>query len=453
MAASSRDLVVAPATPAAPARRAVLRLTGPDLHARADAFLPPGCPRPRGRREALGGQLEWTHGAWVEVDLLVFPGPGSATGEDVLELHLPGSPPVVRAVLDGLLGRGLRLAEPGEFTRRAFLHGRLDLAQVEAVLHLVEARSGAEARAAAGVLAGPTGGALQRARAALLAACVELEATLDFEEGDSQDVRADEIEPLLAEAAAVLAEGARGEAGRRLRSGPWRIGLRGAPNAGKSSLFARLSGAPVLVADEAGTTRDRLEADWAAPGQEEAWRLADHPGTGGVAVDARDARARARSAADEADLWWLLVDASDPAAALPEPPAGCPAVLVWTKADRPRGVPEPVVAAAPPALPQVWVSAREGTGLAALARETAALLAAEEDRRRAGVRVGERCREALGRAARAVERARAGRRGGLPADLVAEELRAALGALGELVGELTPEELLDHVFARFCLGK
>jgi len=431
----------------------VLRLSGDGLIVAADRLLPPRCPRPGPDRAALRGELEWTPGGRVGVELLVFPGPGSATGEDVLELHLPGSPPVVEAVLAGLLARGARLAEPGEFTRRAFLRGRLDLAQAEAVLDLVESSTAAGAAAAAGLLAGPAGAALQEARDALVAARTELEASLDFEEGDSQDLLPEEIQPLLDRAEAAIGRGLRGEARRRVGGGAPRIGLFGAPNAGKTSLFRRLTGAEGLVSEQAGTTRDRLEGDWEAPGQEQAWRLADGPGLGGAAVDPRDQAARDRAQGDSADLWWLLLDASDPAAQLPEAPPEGPRLVVWTKADRPRAVPEAVVAAAARLGPMHWVSALDGGGSAQLAAGTADQLARQEAQREARRGAGERHRAALSQALEAVQRAGELRRSAAPAELVAEELRLALAPLGELVGELTPEDLLDQIFGRFCLGK
>ncbi|RMH02510.1 MAG: tRNA uridine-5-carboxymethylaminomethyl(34) synthesis GTPase MnmE [Planctomycetota bacterium] len=454
MASRTADPIVAPATPVGPAERCVLRLSGAGLADDGGGLLPPDWPRPRGRREAVAGRIEWAPGCRVEAALLVFPGPGSATGEDVLELHLPGCAPVVDAVLARLYAAGARPAEPGEFTRRAFRAGRIDLVQAEAVLDLVSARTAAGARAAAALLAGRPGDRVREAREVLAAALAQLEAGLDFEEGDAQDLRPDEIEPLLAAAADALAAGLAHEDRRRLRRGPPRILLLGRPNAGKTTLFRRLTGVEALVSDRAGTTRDRLEALWRPDDVEEGWILIDGPGRGGAAADPRDAAARARAEAEDgapADLVWLVADASDPAGRPPEPPAGAPALVVWTKNDLPRRVPEAAVAAR--GEPAVWIAAERGEGLTELARLSRRLLDEVEELRLARAGASERHRQALRAAAEAVDRARGLRAAGLPADLAAEELRAALLALAELAGELTPEDLLDRIFARFCIGK
>ncbi len=448
------DPVYALATPPRPARRAVIRLTGRELLARADAVLPPGLPRPRGRREARTGALAWLPGCRVPAALLVFPGPGSATGEDVLEIHLPSSLPVLEAVQEQLRRAGLRPAEPGEFTRRAFRNGRLDLVQAEAVLDLVHARSAGAAAAAAAVLAGGLGRPMAAAREALAGALTELEASLDFEEGDTADLRPEEVAGLLREARRALAAGLDGE--ERRTPGPAglpRIGLAGPPNAGKSTLFARLTGRRVLVSGEAGTTRDLLEGTWRPPGLEEEWLLVDGPGRGGVAADPRDAAARKLATRRPCDLWWWLGDVGDPATPPPEPLPGAPLLVVWNQRDRPRRVPLEVLRRAETWGPPVWISARTGAGLAELARRSAALLARAEEERAAAVAAGARHRAALRAALECLERAEELHATGAGADLVAEELRAAIRALEELAGRLAPKDLLDRIFSRFCIGK
>jgi len=449
----NHDFIVAPATAAGPAQRAVLRLSGAGLLAAADRILPPGCPRPRGRREVLSGELEWTAGSRLPAALFVFPGPASATGEDVLEIHLPSSGPVVAAVLAGLHTRGVRPAEPGEFTRRAFLNGRLDLMQAEGVLDLVRARTAAGARAAAAVLGGSLGRPLRAARDALADALAELEAGLDFEEGDAADVKPAEVDELLARARRTLEEGLVGETGHSAFHEGFRIGLRGAPNAGKTTLFCRLTGATALVSPQAGTTRDRLEAPWRPVGASEAWVLADGPGLGGASPDARDEAAQLRAAGDRFDLIWWLADASDPATRVPETFSEPSVLLVWTCTDLPRRVAEAVVADALARLPSVWISARSGEGLSAFAAATAGILERQgverEERRLAQARHA----GALQASLQALGRAEGLAAGGGPAELLAEEIRSALVPLGELAGECTPEELLDRIFARFCVGK
>lgn len=457
-AAPSRlDPILAQATPRGAAERAILRLSGLDLRRRWSALLPPRCPQPGQppRREVLSGELEWAPGAAVPMTLWVFPGPASATGEDLLELHLPGAQPVVDLVVAELLARGARLAEPGEFTRRAFLHGKLDLLQAEAVLDLVSAQSAAAAAAAARVLAGALGRESAAAREALARALVEIEAGLDFEEGDSQDLAPADVSHWLQQAAAAVQSGRSGESQRAARSrGEFRILLRGAPSAGKSSLFRALTGAEVLISPEAGTTRDRLEAAWPARRAELPWILLDGPGWGAVPRDARDAAAQARAQADpeDTDLVWLCADAADPRAALPASPAGLPCLLVLTKADLPPA-PAALEAARRSGLPAVAVSAATGLGLGELERATADLCAPAGAAQAARLASALRHETALREAAEALARARALQEAGGAQDLMAEELRAALRALSQLAGELTPEDLLDRLFARFCVGK
>ncbi len=447
------DFIVAPATPAGPAERAVLRLSGAGLLEAAGRILPPACPRPRGLREVREGEIEWTAGSRLPAALFVFPGPDSATGEDVLEIHLPGSAPVVAAVLAGLQARGVRPAEPGEFTRRAFLNGRIDLTQAEGVLDLVQARTAAGAREAAAVLEGSLGRPLQAARDALADALAELEAGLDFEEGDSADVKPAEVDALLGRARRALEEGLAGETRRSFFPSGFRIGLRGAPNAGKTTLFCRLTGSRGLVSPEAGTTRDRIEAPWEPEGAGEAWTLADGPGLGGAPADSRDEAARRRAAGDRFDLIWWLADASDPATRVPETFPEPSVLLVWTRTDLPRRISEEVVADAAARLPAVWVSARSGEGLAQLATETARILGRQGVEREERQLARARHAGALQASLEALGRAEGLAAAGGPAELLAEEIRAALVPLGELAGECTPEELLDRIFARFCIGK
>lgn len=404
-------------------------------------------------------QLHPFPGVDVEAQLLCFPAPHSATGEDVAEVHLPGSPALVEAVQAQLLEGGTRLAEPGEFTRRAFLHGRLDLTQAEAVLELVESRSAAAARAASEVLSGSLGEVLERARQTLTAALAELEAGLDFEEGDSQDVRPSEIQAHLVDARAALEQGLQRERARQLRRGShFRIGLFGPANAGKTTLFARLTGESSLISKEAGTTRDRREADWRQPGEERPWRLVDLPGIGGVAADPRDAAARQLVEGEdlEIDLVWLCLDPQASPELWPTRLPHAPWVLLWTRAqsDPPKQEAHRrrLVRRFGEPLAQLTVDSREG--------DPASLQQATEDAfRQAETSLAQhlahsrRHQEALAQALERLEGAEHWSREGGQQDLVAEELRSALHAVALLVGHLDHEVLLDQLFAKFCIGK
>ena len=462
MSGSRADAIVALATAPLAAERAVLRLSAPDLariaqQAASQVSLAALFPDRLDERAVCEVQFRWLGELEVPVSAWVFPGPRSATGEDLIEFHLAGSLPVVRALERALLALdGVRAAEAGEFTRRAFLAGVLDLTQAEAVQALVQAQDADEARAAAALLTGALAADLQQARDALVEAMVQIEAGLDFEEGDSQDLQPGEIEATLASAREAIARGRSDERSRSARrEGRFRIGLIGAPNAGKTAPYTRLTGAQALVADERGTTRDRLEAAW--PRESEtgaAWWLADGPGRGRESTDARDAAAQARArSTDQFDLVLEIVDASDPDADLPERIPATPACVVFTKADRARAVAESVVQRAQARGPVIWISTHEDQGLDELASRVAEQEEVQSRDRRAAARASVRHQEALRRAAEAVEAAAALDSVGGHQDLVAEELRNAMGAVAELVGEFTPEDLLDQLFSSFCVGK
>lgn len=462
MNGSRADAIVALATAPLAAERAILRLSAPDLsriarqaasHASLGELFP-DLLRERAVREV---QFRWLGELEVPVAAWVFPGPRSATGEDLIEFHLSGSLPIVRALEQALLELdGVRSAEAGEFTRRAFLAGVLDLTQAEAVQTLVQAQDAEEARAAAALLTGALAADLQQARDALAEAMVQIEAGLDFEEGDSQDLQPGEIEATLVRAREAIARGRSDERSRSVRSeGRFRIGLIGAPNAGKTALYTLLTGAQALVADERGTTRDRLEAVWQRDsGTGPTWWLADGPGRGPQASDARDAAAQARArSADQFDLVLEIVDASDPDADLPERTPATPSCVVFTKSDRTRAVAESVVQRAQTRGPVIWVSTLNERGLDQLEARIAEQEEFQGRDRRAAARASVRHQEALRRAGEAVEAAAALDAVGGHQDLVAEELRNAMGAVAELVGEFTPEDLLDQLFSSFCVGK
>jgi tRNA modification GTPase len=443
--------IFAPATAPGRAALAIMRLSGSSAGdvCRRLTGRPPPAPRRAAlrrihdpqRREALDQGL-----------VLWFPAPASFTGEDVLELHLHGGRAVITALLDALsVMPGLRPAEPGEFTRRAFLNGRIDLTAVEGLADLVDAETRAQARQALRQLDGALGRLYGGWRAALLRARARLEAEIDF--APEQDVPAQLLETvrpdvrrLSAEIAAHLADGHRGE---RLRAG-LAVAVLGPPNAGKSSLVNRLARRDVaIVTPLPGTTRDVLEVHLDLAGYPVT--LLDTAGLREAAdpIEAEGVR-RARSRAEHADVRLIMFDG----AAWPElDPATLAmiddgAVIVINKRDL-AVLPAPLGIRGRAALP---VSCLTGEGIAALlealAKRAAGLLASGAE----PLLTRARHRAALHDAAEALARFSAAPDHAELA-LLAEDLRLATRALGRITGEVAVEEVLDRIFAEFCIGK
>jgi len=445
----SADTIAAIASPPGPARRGIVRLSGPDsarlvrttFRAAAGSF---DASRPRA---LLAGRLDDGRGGQPAL-LLWMRAPRSFTREDVAELHLPGAEPLLAAALARLLALGARAARPGEFTRRAFLNGRIDLSRAEGVLALTEAASEAERRAAARLLEGGLAQGAGALRARLEELAMLCEASLDFDEGETGHVPGAELAAGLTAARAALEE-ARALAARPAAPAALPcVVLLGAPNAGKSSLWNALTGGRALVSAEAGTTRDALAASWLAGGARVT--LVDGPGreegARGPARAAQELFARERAAA-ELGLW--VVDA---VAGIPGPaPAGA-RILAWSKTDDARARPAPAAEAFAPALAVVPVSARTGAGLAQLGAAVAGALGGPGEGEALRT-LGARHAEALARVAAELEEASRHLDGGAPLDLLAEDVRQALAALDELTGRTMPEDVLDRIFARFCLGK
>jgi tRNA modification GTPase len=461
------DTIAAVCTPPGGAERGAIRVSGPRAAELVRATV--RCPEEPGlkARGAFRGRFDDGRGE-QPVLLLWMPAPHSYTREDVAELHLPGSPFLIGAALERLIALGARPAGPGEFTRRAFEHGRLDLTRAEGVLALVEAANEDERRSATALLFGGLAERVDALRAGLEELRALCEASLDFDETDTGHVPEAELERLASEALARVEEAAGWEERREPLSGLPRIALVGAPNAGKSSLFNRLArgGGRALVSTLAGTTRDGVAAVWTVAGVE--CRLVDLPGFHDARGDARAnepdrlAQELAREVRAGADLLLWVVDG----AATDEPalrreraelPSGTPHLLIWNKSD--------LTSDAPSAGADVGVSARTGEGLEALEAAAATALGlgprgpASEARGGAestgglGRELSVRHRHALEASARELRASLGALRAGAPLDLVAESLRVATDALDDVSGRTTPEDLLDRIFARFCLGK
>jgi len=439
------DTIVAIATAAGAAGIGVVRLSGPAALDIA-AAISGGALQPR---RAHYRRFQERDGTVLDDGIaLAFPAPASYTGEDVAELQAHGSPAVLRRLVALCVEHGARQARPGEFSERAFLNGRLDLAQAEAVADLIAAGDLRAARAARRALDGGFSTRVEAIAARVLSLRVHVEAMIDFSDEPIETLGAGEVAAGLEEAAAGLdALLAAAERGRKLRDGLHAV-IVGPPNAGKSSLLNALAGSErAIVTDIAGTTRDLLRETVRVDGVE--LDLVDTAGLreGGDAIE-REGMRRARAELERADLAIVVLDGRDPEAgraAVAEAIAGVPQVLwLYNKADL---VPAPH----PGDAEAVWISARTGQGLEQVHQRLHALAGgghagADEFTARA------RHVEALERAAGALQQSRAQLDAGV-LELAAEALRQAHDALGEITGRVSPDELLGRIFSTFCIGK
>jgi tRNA modification GTPase len=365
----------------------------------------------------------------------------------MVEIHLPGSPPLVAALVRQLVARGARPARPGEFTMRAFLNGRMDLAQAEAVERLISAESEDERRAALEQLEGRFSEWVHRIESGVLDLCADAEAAIDFVDQDIELLPAAEASRRASEIGEDLTRLLAETSSAAFRDDRPRVVLVGRPNSGKSSLFNALTGRDALVSPVAGTTRDTLEADWDVAG---GVRLVDTAGDWeATGLDAEAVR-RGRAAARTADVLLLVVDASEWEPALALVPRGRPAILVVTKCDLAEGE---TARRRFPLRDAVLTSARTGEGLPDLGRVLSAMLDGTGSggagaRFRVDLRQGALLREAQAALDRAASSAPE-----LGMEFVALDLRAALDALGGITGRQVGEDLLDRIFSRFCLGK
>ncbi len=434
--ADGGDTIVALATPPGVGGLGVVRLSGPRALAIAERIA--GGPVPA--RRAAYRILRDPDGTVIDDGIVLgFEGPGSYTGEDVVELQGHGSPLVLQHLIDTALALGARLARPGEFTERAFLNGRMDLAQAEAVADLIHAQTAAAARLARNSLDGALAREIEPVAAAIRHLRVHIEADIDFGETDLESTAA----PAVAAGALALARDIEALQARlrpaRVYTTGLRLALVGAPNVGKSSLMNRLAEAEVaIVTDRPGTTRDLLRATIAIAGIPV--ELIDTAGLHDSEDEVeRIGIERARSAAAGADLILEIRDLTRPhvRAPLPDLP-GIPVLQVWNKQDLcPRDTRE-----------GLHVSAVTGAGLddlrAAIRAEAGV---ADSGRQRFSVRA--RHLEGLAAVGACLRRIHAAH----APDLIAEDLRLAERALDGLLGRGDHEELLGAIFAGFCIGK
>lgn len=436
------DTIVAIATPAGRGAVGVVRISGPHALAVAGAL----CGRlPSPRRAALRSLRDPSGEPLDQALVLVFTGPRSFTGEDVVELHGHGAPVLLEGIVAAACAAGARRAGPGEFTQRAYLNDKLDLAQAEAVADLVAASSLSAARAARASLAGAFSKQVTALAEAVLDLRVQIEGALDFSEEDIDWLARGEVRPRLQAAREALAR-LRAEAARgaRLAEG-LTVVLAGAPNSGKSTLLNRLCGEDLAIVTEVpGTTRDPLVHDLLLDGMP--LRLVDTAGLRATEDRVeREGVARSYRRMQQADLVLLLLD--DTAEATPplELAQGQQLLRVRNKCDlsgRPAGA---------CADGSVRICARDGRGVEALLDAVRAL---------AGLHHGEvpfsaraRHLQALSDADGALGRAQAALDAEQDLDIAAAELAAAHHALGHITGGADNEDLLGAIFSRFCIGK
>ena len=458
----TEDTIVAPATPPGKGAVAIVRLSGGRATQIAMALWHPQSPTvPRPRHLSLGEIRAPLNGAIVDRAMcVVMPGPASLTGEDVVEFYCHGGPYIVRRVLGLAIAAGARMAERGEFSRRAFLNGRMDLTEAEAVADLIDVRSESALQQALAQLSGALAQRVEHLRSAVIAIRAHLEAEIDFaDEGlnlpGRKEIAADIAR--LADDVALLHDSFR--RGRLARDGA-RAAIVGKPNAGKSSVLNLLLGADrAIVTAVPGTTRDVIEESvtlgpWPlvlqdTAGVREAGDEVERIGIG-----------RTLTSVAEADLLIPVFDSSRPfededarVLALCQGRAG---VALLNKSDlRPPILSPADLLGRGLAMPILRFSALSAEGTPALRDELAlaveALAAAGPDD---GVAISrERHRQALAKALEALRSARASALSGMPPEIVAVDAASAAEALGALTGEVGTEDVLDAVFHEFCIGK
>lgn len=440
------ETIAAIATPPGEGALAVIRISGATALAVAHTIFRGTRPLSEmEERKVFFGRIVSPEGEVIdEILLAIFRNPRSYTGEDLVEISGHGGSLVASRVLGAALTAGARMARPGEFTERAFLNGKLDLTQAEAVMDLISAQTPLAARAAASQLEGRLGAEIMALRGELLEAVAHLEAFIDFpEEGidpESGIVLRKRMESVGAHLSGLLATA---NEGRLLREGIT-LALCGAPNAGKSSLLNRLLGVErAIVHATPGTTRDTIEERASLGGYP--FRVIDTAGLRETADPVeQEGVKRARKAAESADLRIHLVDAISLEGI---EPLATDELLVFNKLDLVKER-----SALPSAL---MISCETGEGMQEL---IAAILhrvtgRSEGDPLPDGAAINARHQECLKRAAAALAAAIALLQSGEPPEIIAVELRAALSAVGEIVGEAGTEEILGKIFSSFCIGK
>lgn len=447
------DTIAAPATPAGTAALAVIRVTGPDTPrlARELAGKPPPPRRARhlDYRDRSGALLD-------DVVITFFAGPRSYTGEDALEIACHGNPFIVQRILEDLFARGCRPAEAGEFTRRAFLNGRIDLSQAEAVMDLIHARGERALAAAQNQLRGALTQRMNQLVESLLGVVARIEAYIDFPDEDlppeDRGAVLRGLEQIAADTNRLLATS---HYGAVLRDGIKTVIL-GAPNVGKSSLLNRLVGRDrALVSPEPGTTRDFLE-ECIIVGPH-CLRVIDTAGLNpSPAPLERLGIGKTMERLEEADLFLVVLDATDPNPSIPADilphVRGDALILIINKIDITQAAVK--IPDLPVGSTVVHVSALTGAGFEGLS--TALIRRADAFVAGIGsdmIAISARHAHSLTQAREGLDRACRKLLAGGAVELVASDLRSVLAAFGEITGKVDNERMLDQLFASFCIGK
>ena len=458
------DTIAAIATPPIPSAIGILRLSGPGAVQAVDRVFVPFHGGPMGERPdrtLVYGTLRDREGAVIDHCLCtVSRSPHSYTGEDTAELQCHGSPAVLALGLEALFAAGARQAGPGEFTRRAFLNGRLDLTRAEAVADLIHAETPAAARQAAGQLGGALARTVDGIYSGLADLCAHFHAVLDYPDEDIEPFEAQELAGALEAAAGELDRlAATYRRGRLLNEGV-PCAIVGRPNAGKSTLFNALLGYErAIVTDIPGTTRDTVEERVTLGGV--VLRLADTAGLRETedAVE-RLGVERSRAALEQAELILAVTDGAgaftqEDRKAL-ELASLSGKTWIWIASKRDLTGPTALWTAgwggsAPAAM--VSLSALTGEGMDALEQAVAALFPEPPEAQAGALLTNARQAEAAGRAREAVRRGAQALSAGMPPDAVVADVEEAMAALGELTGRTVREDVTARIFERFCVGK
>jgi tRNA modification GTPase len=455
------DTIAALASAPGPAVRGIVRVSGPRVkEIVAGVFTPQDAARWEcariPRRHAGRIALREVH-LPLPVDVLFWPTGRSYTGQPTAEIHTFGSPPLLDAVLAALYAAGARPAERGEFTLRAFLAGRIDLMQAEAVLGVIEASDEQQLRVALDQLGGGLSQRIAALHEELLLHLADLEAGLDFVEEDIEFVSREQMIRQIDGGLEFLGELLEQAASRLQTTGRHKVVLAGLPNAGKSTLLNALCAAEhAIVSHTAGTTRDYLSAavDWNGLAIElidtAGWMRQTSSGAAATIESAADALRHEQWERANLIVWCSAADMDAAAAALDARlrqeclPGGIPVVQLTTKADL-RDVTSPQT-------PHP-VSTVTGTGVEEVKSEVTARLQAYSGSEHVLGTTAARCRDSLEGALETLHRAKQAAMAGLGDELIAVELRAALDHLGRIAGRVYTDDILDRIFSRFCIGK